>query len=124
VPGVRAAKLVPIAAVAGILLAGCGHTATVGPGRTLRVALGEYRVTPQKVQTSAGVLTIIVHNVGKLTHSLVVKHGTEQVDQTQPIWPGTVRVLSVYLTPGQYTLGSGLFSDQDLGVSGTLSVTS
>jgi hypothetical protein len=124
VPGVRAAKPLLIAAVAGILLAGCGHTATVGGARTLRVALGEYRVTPQKVQTSAGELTIIVHNVGKLTHNLVVKHGTEQVDQTPPIWPGTVRVLSVYLTPGQYTLGSGLFSDQDLGVSGTLSVTS
>jgi hypothetical protein len=128
VPGVRAAKLVLIAAAAsaaaGIPLAGCGHAAAVGPDRTLRVALGEYRVIPQKVQASRGELTIVVHNVGKLTHNLVVKRGAEQVDETQPIWPGTVRVLSVDLAPGQYTLTSTLFSDQDLGVSGTLSVSS
>jgi hypothetical protein len=127
VPGARAAKLVLTAvaasAVAGISVAGCGHAAAVGPNRTLRVALGEYRVTPQKVQTTAGALTIIVHNVGKLTHNLVVKRGKEQVDQTKPIWPGTVSVLAVYLAPGKYTLSSTLFSDEDLGVSGTLSVS-
>jgi hypothetical protein len=90
----------------------------------LRVALGEYRVTPQKVQASPGELTIIVHNVGKLTHNLVVRRGTQRVDQTKPIWPGTVSVMAVDLAPGQYTLSSTLFSDQDLGVSGTLSITS
>jgi hypothetical protein len=128
VPGARAAKLLlrtaAASALAGIAVAGCGHAATVGPNRTLRVALGEYRVTPQKVQASAGELTIIVHNVGKLTHNLVVKRGTQKVDQTKPIWPGTVSVMAVDLAPGQYTLSSTLFSDQDLGVSGTLSITS
>ena len=111
-------------ALVAIVVAGCGHAATVGPNRTLRLALGEYRVIPQKIQASAGELTIIVHNTGKLTHNLVVKRGTEQVDQTKPIWPGTVSVMAVYLPPGQYTLSSTLFSDQDLGVSGTLSITS
>jgi plastocyanin len=118
-----ALTVVAASAVAGISLAGCGHAAAVGPNRTLRVALGEYRVTPQNVHATAGELTIIVHNVGKLTHNLVVKQGKEPVDQTKPIWPGTVSVLAVYLSPGQYTLSSTLFSDEDLGVSGTLSVS-
>src|SRR5690348_17114204 len=53
-------------------LSGCGHTTTVGAGRTVAVALTEYRVRPQSVQAAAGELTIVVHNYGRLTHNLVV----------------------------------------------------
>jgi len=111
-------------AVLGIPLAGCGHTASVGSERTLRVALSEYRVAPEKVKASAGALTIIVHNLGKLTHNLVVLRGDQRVVETQPIWPGTVGELSVNLVPGRYTLASTLFSDQALGEYGTLTITS
>ncbi len=113
-----------VAAVLGLALAGCGHTAGVGADRTLRVALKEYGVVPQNVQASAGQLTIIVHNVGKMTHNLVISQGSQRIDGTPPIWPGTVSVLSVNLAPGSYTLTSTLFSDQALGASGTLTVTS
>ena len=127
-PGARAAKRLLIAgtaaAVLGMPLAGCGHTATVGSDRTLRVALSEYRVVPGKVKASAGELTIIVHNLGKLTHNLVVLRGDQRVDETQPIWPGTVGELSVDLAPGEYTLASTLFSDHALGEYGTLTITS
>jgi hypothetical protein len=127
VPGARAAKLLLIAALVsvsfGVPITGCGHSATVGTDRTLRVALTEYQVVPQKVQMSAGVLTIIVHNSGKLTHNLAVLRGDQRIDETKPIWPGTVSELSVVLTPGSYTLASTLFSDQALGEYGTLTVT-
>ena len=106
-----------------LALAGCGHSASVGADRTLRVSLTEYQVVPQKVQTTSGELTIIVHNVGKLTHNLAVLDGAQQLDVTQPIWPGTVAELSVWLTPGTYTLASTLFSDQALGEHGTLTIT-
>ena len=105
-------------------LPGCGHAASVGTDRTLRVALTEYSVRPQNVQVSAGELTIIVHNVGKLAHNLVVIRGQEKLDGTPPIWPGTTRQLAVDLAPGSYTLASTLFSDQALGEYGTLTVTS
>jgi Cupredoxin-like domain len=127
--GARPAKPVLIAAVVAALsataIAGCGHTATVGADRTLRVALTEYQVIPKKVEMSAGALTIIVHNVGKLTHNLVITTASDQrVDGTPPIWPGATRQLSVTLAPGKYTLASTLFSDQALGELGTLTVTS
>jgi hypothetical protein len=128
VPGARAAKLVLIAVLAalalGIPLAGCGHNATVGADRTLRVALSEYQVRPQQVQVTRGLVTILVHNVGKLTHNLVITQGDRRIDGTPPIWPGTTQLLLVALGPGTYTLASTLFSDQALGEYGTLTVTS
>jgi plastocyanin len=111
-------------ATLGLALAGCGHTATVGRDRTLRLALTEYRVVPQKVQVSAGELTIFVHNEGKLTHNLAITDGKNQVLVTPPIWPGATTKLTVALAPGGYTIGSTLFSDQALGQYGSLTVTS
>ena len=113
-----------VAASVVLVIAGCGHQATVGADRTLRVALSEYRVVPQKVQAGSGPLTIIVHNAGKLVHNLVVMEGDQRIDETQPIWPGTVGELVVSLAPGRYTLVSTLFSDQALGEYGTLTITS
>jgi hypothetical protein len=128
VPGARAAKLVLIGALASALLAipiaGCGHTATVGGERTLRLALTEYRVIPQKVQVSAGPVTIIVHNLGKMAHNLLITAGGQKVNGTPPIWPGATRQLSVVLAPGSYMMASTLFSDQALGEYATLTVTS
>jgi hypothetical protein len=128
VPGARAAKLVLTAGVAafalGIPIAGCGHTASVGADRTLRLAVSEYQVRPQEVQVSRGLVTIFVHNVGKLTHNLVITQGDRRIDGTPPIWPGTTQLLLVALSPGTYTVGSTLFSDQALGEYGTLTVTS
>jgi hypothetical protein len=126
--GVRAAKLLLItsaaSAVLGIGISGCGHAAAVGRDRTLHVALSEYRVIPQNVRVSAGLLTILVRNDGKLTHNLAVLHGDQRIDVTPPLWPGTGGQLSVVLAPGRYTLESTLFSDQALGAYGTLTVTS
>ena len=126
--GARGAKRtlagVASAALLGVLLAGCGHSASVGGDRTLRLALKEYSVLPEQVRASAGQLTIIVHNVGKMTHNLVITQGSQRVDGTPPIWPGTTSVLSVNLAPGSYTLTSTLFSDQALGEYGTLTIAS
>jgi hypothetical protein len=122
-----ARQLLVVAAAAtaiGVSISGCGHAAGVGSDRMLRVALTEYRVVPQRVQVSAGELTIVVHNDGKLAHNLAISQNNTVVDQTPPIWPGASGQLSVILAPGRYTIASTLFSDLALGEYGTLTVTS
>jgi len=117
-PAVLAAALALV-----LTLAGCGHVSAVDPGRALRVGLTEYRLIPQDVHAHAGELSILVHNYGQLTHNLAVRSGPHTVADTKPIAPGAGAVLLVELTPGSYTLVSTLFSDQDLGLYGTLTVT-
>ena len=49
-------------ALASLFVAACGRTTTVGSGRSLQIALNEYRVTPQDVRAQTGLLTLYVHN--------------------------------------------------------------
>jgi hypothetical protein len=105
-------------------IAACGHTVTVGAGRTLRLALSEYRVVPQSVQAKSGQLTLLVENDGRLTHNLALSSNGTIIAQTAPIAPGATSQLTATLTPGNYLITSTLFSDQALGVYGTLAVSS
>jgi plastocyanin len=106
------------------LISGCGRTAVVGSSRTLQVALTEYRLKPQSVRASAGLLTIVVHNYGVLTHNLVISSSGQPTAATAPIWPGDSTELTVALAPGTYQMASTILSDQTLGAYGTLRVTS
>jgi hypothetical protein len=115
--GVASAALV---AVAG----GCGHASAVGPTRTLRLALSEYRVVPQSVVAEPGDLTLIVDNDGRLTHNLTITIGGTVVGETPPIMPGASSELLLNLTRGTYVMASTMFSDQALGAYGTLRVGS
>jgi hypothetical protein len=122
-PGpLRSTGLAVIAACV-FMVAGCGRTEKVGSSGTLQLGLTEYRLTPQNARLSAGVLTIVVHNYGVLTHNLVVSSDGQTVDSTQPIWPGQTAELSLSLAPGDYTMASTIQSDQALGEYGTLTVT-
>jgi hypothetical protein len=103
-------------------LAGCGHAATVPADRTIRVAVTEYRVIPQSIDSSSGEVVLEVENDGRLTHDLAVSRRGVIVGQTPPIQPGTQAALVVTLSPGSYQMSSTLFSDQALGTYGTLTV--
>ena len=109
-------------AVGALVTAGCGHTATVGNARTLQVALNEYRVTPQDVRAPTGLLTIYVHNYGRLTHDLVISLDGRTQAATKPIAPGQTEELDAALGPGHYLMSSSILSDQALGAYGTLIV--
>jgi hypothetical protein len=114
-----------LAVLAGLLalgLAGCGATAVVRSGATLNVALGEYRVTPQDIHAAPGVLTIAVHNVGRLTHDLEIQDGGETIASTAPLAPGQTALLQAALLPGTYQMLSSILSDQALGAYGTITV--
>lgn len=121
-----AAMLAAVATVAaGVLpLAGCGGTVQVGPARRLVITLSEYRLRPDSVQMSSGPVTLVVRNLGRLTHDLVIADGTDWMGDTGPMWPGQTEVLRLVLTPGTYSMYSSLLSDQALGAYGTFEVTS
>jgi plastocyanin len=119
-------KLLAVAAVA-LSAAGasaCGRTFAVSSDRTLSLSLTEYRVRPQRVRVSAGLLSIEVHNYGRLTHNLAISRDGQSEGSTQPLAPGQSANLALELTvPGTYTMASTLLSDQSLGAYGTLIVT-
>jgi hypothetical protein len=117
--GLLAATLIGLA----IAAAGCGHTVRVGPDRTLRIAMTEYRLNPQSVTAPEGQLTILIHNYGRLTHNLAVSLNGQTAGATKPIAPGQDATLTVMLTKGSYLLSSTLLSDEALGEFGTLKVS-
>ena len=77
-------------ALASLAVAACGRTTSVGTGRSLQIALNEYRVTPQDVRAQTGLLTIYVHNYGRLTHDLVISLDGQPEISTKPIAPAFV----------------------------------
>lgn len=105
------------------VLGGCSHTRVVGAEHTLHVALSEYRLNPESARVSAGVLTIVVRNYGRLDHNLVVSEHGRATGSTKPLEPGQSTILSLNLAPGKYSMASTLLSDQTLGAYGTLYVT-
>lgn len=109
-------------ALASLAVAACGRTTTVGSGRTLQIALNEYRVAPQDVRAQTGLLTIYVHNYGRLTHDLVISLNGSTEAATKPIAPGQTEELDAALGPGHYLMASSILSDQALGAYGTLIV--
>jgi hypothetical protein len=103
-------------------LAGCGHTTSVPRGGTVTVVETEYRLTPQSLSAHPGRVTLVARNLGRLAHNLLVRQDGTNVAVTQPIAPGSSATLAVDLGPGQYTIASGLFDDQALGIYGSLTV--
>jgi hypothetical protein len=103
-------------------LGGCGSTAHVAANRSAEIGLTEYRVTPQRLQAHAGMLSLYVRNLGRLTHNLSLRADGKSLASTKPIPPGTSAWLFVDVAPGSYTMASTLFSDQALGEYGTLVV--
>jgi plastocyanin len=121
-PGTRARTLA-LALFALVGLDGCSHTEVVTSNRMLRVAISEYRLNPARVQVTTGSLTIYVHNVGRLTHNLVIGQAGHKEAGTATVWPGQSAQMTVDLAPGRYSMTSTIQSDQVLGVDGTLEVT-
>jgi hypothetical protein len=124
-PAARGAKLLLaiVSLALGWLAAGCSHTRAVGADRTLRVALTEYRLNPQSAHVSSGVVMILVHNYGRLTHNLVVSENGQTIGSTKPVAPGQSAEIDLNLANGSYLMTSTILSDQALGAYGTLTVS-
>jgi iron uptake system EfeUOB component EfeO/EfeM len=120
--GLRATKLALLVAAA-LLVTACGHTEVAGSGRTVHVQLSEYRLQPQSIRVSRGLVTIIVHNHGLLDHNLTLFQNGQTVDAINPLSPGETSQMTLFLSPGTYSMVSTVLSDQSLGAYGTLKVT-
>jgi iron uptake system EfeUOB component EfeO/EfeM len=120
--GLRATKLALLVASA-LLATACSHTEVVGTDRTVRIQLSEYRLQPQSIRVSRGLLTIVVHNHGLLDHNLVLFQNGQTVDAINPLSPGETSQMTLFLSPGKYSMASTVLSDQSLGAYGTLRVT-
>jgi Cupredoxin-like domain len=116
-------SLVAAAVATALAGAGCTHTVQVGAGRTVHVALTEYRVNPNSIVARAGKLTIVARNFGRMTHNVTVIHGSTVLRGTAPIPPGRTASVTLRLAPGTYTMASTILSDQALGQFGTLKIT-
>src|SRR5437016_5275667 len=104
------------------LASGCSHTMTER-GHLVRLIVTEYRMNPASLRVPPGELTIVVRNMGRLTHNLVISRGDRAQAHTTPMPPGARPQLAVIVTSGRYVLASSLFSDGDLGFYAPLPVS-
>lgn len=123
-------KLLLPAAIASLLLAGCGGSAAIRKSdRELDLTLSEYRITPQTVSVPAGRLRIVAHNRGILTHNVELERGTLDSGEhsvlsiVHTLLPGaSAAVLTGPLAPGRYLLVSSVDNQTTLGMAASLVV--
>jgi len=113
-------------------LSGCGgDEPTVLEGRTLRVALDEYRLVPQDVEMTAGRVRLEAVNRGRLTHNLhVVQQDPEnaeappqEIGGTRTAQPGELTTAALEDLPaGEYRIVCTIANHDDLGMRGELTL--
>ena len=124
---------VPVVA-AGLLalalgLAACGGTAPSAAPATpvasgvLAIQAAEYQFTPVEIAVPSGVVHFAVSNVGDLDHEFEVLSGEASLGKIDTFARGTTKDLTVTLEPGSYTFICRLNGHDQLGMSGTLTVT-
>lgn len=120
-------------ATAALAAGGCGSAVvyTHAPDRRVDVRLDEYRVLPEHIQATAGRITFVAHNAGRLTHNLVVVQfkrplGDEVEKQygapTKTLFPGETASTTVDLKPGKYRLICTISNHDNLGQYAELKV--
>jgi uncharacterized cupredoxin-like copper-binding protein len=119
-------------ATAALGAAGCGDVAyTHAPDRRVEVRLDEYRVLPEHIQVTAGRITLVARNTGRLTHNLVVVQFKRPLgddvekqygEPTKTLFPGQTASTTVDLKPGKYRLICTISNHDNLGQYAELKV--
>ncbi len=131
VPFARAICALPVALALAVAAAGCGGDPEEIEGRTLRLRLDEFRISPQDVKVAPGRLRIVATNAGRLTHNVKIvrqdeddlEAPVEEIGGTRTAQPGeSVPVTFTDLEPGEYRLACTIANHDDLGQYGTLLV--
>jgi uncharacterized cupredoxin-like copper-binding protein len=119
--------------LAAVPVVGCGSDLayTHAPDRRVEVRLDEFSITPERIQVTAGRITLVARNGGILTHNLAVvqfkrpKSGEEQKQYgptMKTLFPGQTGTITVALKPGKYRLICTLANHDNLGQYGELKV--
>jgi hypothetical protein len=122
-----------VALALALLGAGCGRSsntteAVLKDGRTLRVKLTEYRVSPQRVDMKAGRdgfahLTLEAINDGRIPHDVAVGRGGFIIGRTTTIKPGQTAIAKgIALPVGTYRIFCTVSNHDVLGQYGFLVV--
>ena len=125
----RPARLAAVGLGAAAVLAACGGgTATSGPpaslpAGTIAVEATNYKFTPSTISVAAGEVTFRVRNAGSEEHEFEIFRGETVVDEIEGLVPGLTKDLTVPLTAGDYTFVCKLNGHDQLGMTGTLTVT-
>jgi hypothetical protein len=131
IPDAMRRPLLPLT-LALTLLAGCGADApAVAPrDNVVRVTVDEYRIVPQAFTVHRGVIELVAHNTGRLTHNVKVEIPAHSADDkakviagTDTMHPGGTSIqIFRHLRPGRYRLVCTVGNHENLGQYGTLVV--
>jgi uncharacterized cupredoxin-like copper-binding protein len=119
--------------LAALPAAGCGADVayTRAADRRVEVKLAEYSITPERIQVTAGRVTLVAHNEGVVTHNLAVvqfkrpKSGEQEKTYGKPtrtLFPGQTGSTTVDLKAGKYRLVCTIANHDNLGQYGELKV--
>ncbi len=127
-PVASGAAVATLVVVAVLVVAGCGSTSTSdapvpSAATTIEVTADEYAFTPSTLDVPAGVVAFHVTNAGNEEHEFEIFKGDQVVDEVEGLVPGLDRTLVVTLEAGDYTFACMLAGHDQLGMTGTLTVT-
>ena len=121
---------VAVSAAFVVLLAACGGSgatpgpATPVPSGVIAIEAREYQFTPSTTTVLAGAVTFSIKNAGSQEHEFKIFKGDQVVGEVQAIGPGLTKDATVTLEAGEYTFMCKLNGHDQLGMKGTLTVTS
>jgi plastocyanin len=132
-------RTLPALVAALVLLAGCssggdkkknaGSTVTVGHNQPIAFGAFEYRFEPKNVvvnsgTTKASLVRFVLRNNGTQAHDLHVEKDGQDLGGTPVFGPGQTQSGQAKLAPGTYQFICTVGNHADLGMKGTITVTS
>jgi plastocyanin len=117
----RLAALIALALAISVGGCGAGKRVRAEHGR-LDVVMREYRLSPQRVDATAGRLVIVARNRGVLDHRLAIGRGRFALGRSATVPPGAAATLTVRLPPGRYRLFCTISNHDTLGMYGSVVV--
>jgi iron uptake system component EfeO len=125
----RPARLATFGLGIAAVLAACGGTTpTSGPAAslpegTIAVEATNYAFTPSTISVPAGEVTFRIRNASSEEHEFEIFQGETVVDEIEGLVPGLTKDLTVTLAAGDYQFKCLLNGHDQLGMTGTLTVT-
>lgn len=120
--------VVPVIALP-LAFAACGGTpasvtpATPIPPGVIALDAKEYAFTPATLTAPAGAVTFAIRNTGREPHEFEVLEGEQSLAKASAFGVGATGAMTVNLEAGEYTFACRLNGHNQLGMTGTLTVT-